>query len=83
MDDSQKNVLPLEKYETGRKIVSQLEKCVTVTKMCYRKMCHSHKNVSHLEKCARVTKIDYSQKNVSQSQKWVTVRKIGHSWKNV
>ena len=92
--DSQKNALPLEKYDTGRKMChsqkngSRLQMCFTVTKML-----HNWKNGSQLEKCVTVSR---RVTNMSQLKKWVqvrkisqklekcvTVRKTGHSQKDV
>ena len=55
------------------KNVSQLEKFVTVRKMCHtRKMCCSKKNGSHLGTRVTVRKMCHSWKNLSQLEKCVT-----------
>ena len=57
----------------------QLEKVVTV-----RKMCNNQENMSQLEKCAQldkqvtVRKMCHSEKNVSQIERCVKVAKMCH-----
>ena len=59
------------------KNVSQLEKWVTL-----RKMCHNWKNVFNLEKCAhlenciRIGKMCHNWENGSQLEKYVTLGKL-------